>query len=309
MPRQSAASSSRRFRATVRRQGVNPYVDVPPAVSRAFADFARGGRIVVTGTLNGADVRASLVPVGRGRHRLFVNGGMRASSGVSVGDVATFDLRATHPSVVRPPSDVAKALRSRPDARRAFEALSPSHRRELLRYIDEAKTTSTRERRIARTIDHVLGKATPAQTRGVSRPLWTCPRCGNEFVNRNQYHSCKRYELDALFEGKPARIRGLYDLFHEMVQRCGPAKVLPYRDKVGYMVRVRFAGAIPAAKWLDVGFWLPRRIESARFRKIQTIYPNVHLHLMRVTDPSELDGEVAKWLAEAYEVGCQRHLA
>ena len=125
MPRPSAASGSRRFRATVRRQGVNPYVDVPLAVSRAFDRFARSGRIVVTGTLNGADVRASLVPAGGGRHRLFVNGAMRASSGVGVGDVATFDLRATHPSVVRPPSDVSKALRARPDARRAFECDVP----------------------------------------------------------------------------------------------------------------------------------------------------------------------------------------
>jgi hypothetical protein len=285
---------------------VNPYVDVPPAVSRAFADFARGGRIVVTGTLNGAEVRASLVPVGNGRHRLFVNGGMRAASGVSVGDVATFELRATHPGVVRPPADVAKALRSRPEARRAFEALSPSHRRELLRYIDDARTAPTRERRIAATIDHVLGEATSSQARGASRPLWTCPRCGNEFVNRNQYHSCKRYTLDAVFERKPPEIRSLYDRFHEMVQRCGPSKRLYYRDKVGYMVRVRFAGAVPAARWLEVGFWLPRRVDSPRFRRVETIYPNAHIHLLRVTDPSQLDAEVAGWLAEAYEVGCQR---
>jgi hypothetical protein len=155
----------------------------------------------------------------------------------------------------------------------------------------------------------VLGKASPGQARGASRPLWTCPRCGNEFVNRNQYHACKRYDVDALFSGKPARIRQLYDRFHEMVQRCGAAKTLPYRNKVAYMVRVRFAGAAPAAKWLDVGFWLPRRVESARFRKIQTIYPNAHVHLLRVTDPSELDDEVATWLAEAYEVGCQHDLS
>ena len=95
---------------------------------------------------------------------------------------------------------------------------------------------------------------------------------------------------------------------HELVQRCGPAKVLPYRDKVSYMVRVRFAGAVPAPRWLDVGFWLPRRVESPRFRKIETIYPNAHVHLVRITEPSQLDGEIAAWLAEAYAVGCQRHL-
>lgn len=308
MTRQPAVSSARRFRATVRRQGVNPYVDVPPRVSRAFAPYARGGRISVRGTLNGKEVRATLIPVGGGHHRLFVNGGMRAATGVGAGDTVSFELRATHPEAVRPPSDVAEALRLRPDARNAFDALPASHRRELLRYIDDARTAPTRTRRIAKTVDHLLGKPTLGQKRGAERPLWTCPRCGNEFVNRNQYHACKRYDLDALFEGKPAHIRALYDRFHEMVRQCGPAKVLPYRNKVGYMVRVRFAGAVPAARWLDVGFWLPRRIESPRFRKIETIYPNAHVHLLRVTDPSELDKEVAVWLAEAYEVGCQRHL-
>lgn len=307
MPRPSTLSSPHRFRATVRRQGVNPYVDVPPRLSRALAAYARGGRITVHGTLNGEDVRATLVPVGSGHHRLFVNGGMRAATGVDVGDTVTFELRATRPEDFHPPSDLTKALERR-KARKAFDALSPSHRRELVRYIDDARTPSTRARRVAKAIDHLLGETTPREKRVEPRPLWTCPRCGNEFVNRNQYHSCKRYELDALFEGKPALIRALYDRFHEMVMRCGPAKVLPYREKIGYMVRVRFAGAIPAARWLDVGFWLARRIESPRFRKIETIYPDAHTHLLRITDPSQLDAEVAGWLVEAYEVGCQRHL-
>jgi hypothetical protein len=288
---------------------VNPYVDVPSVVSRAFAGYARAGRIAVSGTLNGEDIRATLIPIRNGGHRLFVNGGMRAATGVRVGDRVTFELRAARLEAVRPPSDLAQSLRRRRGAREAFDALSPSHRRELVRYIDDARTPSTRARRIGKTIDHLLGSPAPTVSRGNSRPLWTCPRCGNEFVNRNQYHSCKRYELDALFEGKPAHIRALYDRFHEMVQRCGPSKLLPYREKVAYMVRVRFAGAIPAARWLDIGFWLPRRVESLRFRKVETIYPNAHVHFLRITDASELDAEVAGWLSEAYDVGCQRHLA
>ena len=278
-------------------------------MSRAFADYARAGRIAVSGTLNGADIRATLVPVRNGQHRLFVNGGMRAATGVRVGDSVAFELRAAQPEAIRPPSDLTQSLRQRRGAREAFDALSPSHRRELVRYIDDARTPSTRAKRVAKTIDHLLGTPTPAVARGEPRPLWTCPHCGNEFVNRNQYHACKRYELDALFEGKPARIRELYDLFHQMVEQCGPAKLLPYREKVAYMVRVRFAGAVPSARWLDVGFWLSRRVESPRFRKVETIYPNAHVHFMRITDESELDAEVAGWLAEAYEVGCQRHLA
>jgi len=46
------------------------------------------------------------------------------------------------------PSDIGKALADRPAVRSAFAALAPSHRREYLRWIEEAKRPSTRTRRI-----------------------------------------------------------------------------------------------------------------------------------------------------------------
>ncbi len=100
---------AQRFRATIRRQGPNPYVDVPEAVSREFAAYARAGRVRFEGTLNKAAIRGTLIPVGRGRQRLYVNGGMRAAAGVAPGDTVSFELRATRPGTVRPPADVSVA--------------------------------------------------------------------------------------------------------------------------------------------------------------------------------------------------------
>jgi hypothetical protein len=284
-------------------------VDVPQSVSRAFEAHARAGRISVVGTLNTTRIRATLIPVRRGRHRLFVNGGMRSAAGVGVGDTVTFELRPTKPDLVPLPSDVAAGLRSISGALRAFRALAPSHRRELLRYIDDARTPETRRRRIEKSVAHVAGREVPAEGRVAQRALWTCPRCGSEFVNRNQYHSCKRYELDDPFRGKSPHVRELFERFRAMVERCGPVKVLPYRDKIGFMVRVRFAGAVPRSQWLDVAFWLPRRINHRRFHKVETISPSAHIHMLRVKKPAELDGRVAAWLREAYAVGRQEHLA
>ncbi len=105
------------------------------------------------------------------------------------------------------------------------------------------------------------------------------------------------------------RIRELFDRLRAMVGACGPVKVVAYRDRVGFMVRVRFAGAVPRTRWLEIGFWLTRRVEHPRFDKVETIYPKVHIHLLRITEPADLNGEVAAWLEEAYAVGCQRHLA
>lgn len=298
---------TQQFQATIYKQGPNPFVDVPEQVSLSFSDCAQAGRISVEGKLNETSIRTTLVPVGKGKHRLYVNGGMRSAAGVGVGDTVVFTLRVTAPEVVNPPGDVIAALKGSSSALAAFDALSPSHRRELLRYIDDARTTETRQQRIQKMVEYILGKESKEAQRRSSRPLWACPKCGNEFVNKNQYHSCKRYTLDSLFANKPADIRKLFDRFRKIVEACGPVKVLPYRDKVGFMVRVRFVGAVPKTRWMDIGFWLTRRIENSRFHKIETIYPNAHVHLLRITELEQLDHQVAEWTKEAYRVGCQEH--
>ena len=51
------------------------------------------------------------------------------------------------------PAELAAALRKHASARSTFESLSPSHRREYLEWITEAKRADTRARRIATTIE------------------------------------------------------------------------------------------------------------------------------------------------------------
>jgi uncharacterized protein YdeI (YjbR/CyaY-like superfamily) len=51
------------------------------------------------------------------------------------------------------PPAFLKALRANTTAKSAYDALSPSHRREYLEWIAEAKTGATRDRRIATTIE------------------------------------------------------------------------------------------------------------------------------------------------------------
>lgn len=52
----------------------------------------------------------------------------------------------------RTPADLAAGLRTDAAARRTFAALSPSHKREYIEWITEAKTNATREKRVATTI-------------------------------------------------------------------------------------------------------------------------------------------------------------
>jgi hypothetical protein len=308
------STSACRFRARIEQQGPNPYVAVPERVSRAFAARARAGRINVVGKLEGVPFQATLIPARRGRHRLFVHGGMRSAAGVAVGDLVMLEVRAVAPDHVRVPPDMAAALRRVPGARAAFDRLPAAHRRGLVRLIDDSKSAATRTRRVETTVAHVRGgsrgkRAAAAAAEAPARELWTCPKCGNQFVTRNLWHSCRRYSLDDTFRGKPAAIRALFDRFRVLVERCGPVRLVAYRDKVAFMVRVRFCGASPRTRWLDVALWLTRRIADRRFLKVQTLAPDAHVHVLRIAEPADLDARVAAWLRESYAIGCQRHLA
>jgi uncharacterized protein YdeI (YjbR/CyaY-like superfamily) len=50
------------------------------------------------------------------------------------------------------PADFAAALKKKPAARKAFDAFSPSHRREYVEWVTEAKTDATRQKRMATAI-------------------------------------------------------------------------------------------------------------------------------------------------------------
>jgi uncharacterized protein YdeI (YjbR/CyaY-like superfamily) len=64
------------------------------------------------------------------------------------------------PKAIRIPADVAAALENAAAARATFEALSPSHKREYLEWITEAKADATRQRRLSQTIEWLTeGKA------------------------------------------------------------------------------------------------------------------------------------------------------
>ena len=56
---------------------------------------------------------------------------------------------------VKTPADLMKALRANTKALDAFKAFSPSHKREYITWITEAKTDETRQRRVMTAVDWI----------------------------------------------------------------------------------------------------------------------------------------------------------
>ena len=140
-------------------------------------------------------------------------------------------------------------------------------------------------------------------------PLWRCPTCRRRFANRNQSHACGRHTLAHHFRGKPPGIRALFDGIADAVRAIGPVRVLPEKTRIAFQVRMSFAQVTPRQRWLDGHVVLARRLESPRFLRVETFSPRNHLHAFRITTVEEIDDEFRAWLAEAYRVGAQEHLA
>jgi hypothetical protein len=140
-------------------------------------------------------------------------------------------------------------------------------------------------------------------------PMWTCPRCGRSFANRNQSHACGALDLDHHLEGRDPEVVAIFRRLVELAERSGPVTVLPEKTRIAFQVRMSFAAFQLRRRWVDGHVVLARRLEHPRFRRVETFSPRNHLHQFRLERLEEVDEEVAAWLAEAYRVGEQRHLA
>ncbi len=92
--------------------------------------------------------RTSLFPDGKGNHFMMVNKQMQEGAGVRPGMTAHFRLEPdTEERVVAPPAELLRMLRESKALARFYESLSYSTRREIAKWIAEAKQKETRVRR------------------------------------------------------------------------------------------------------------------------------------------------------------------
>jgi len=141
--------------------------------------------------------------------------------------------------------------------------------------------------------------------------LWTCPKCGRKLVGRNMWHSCSDATVERFLRGAGKRERALYQGFERMIASFGPYHVSPAKTRIAFMARVRFAGVTSIGpRGLAIAFALPEPLASPRFAKVEEVAPGWWAHRLRITEPSQLDRELARWLRESYRLmGMQERLA
>lgn len=146
----SEAPRSVTFTATLELHGKTATGFVVP--DDAIEHLGAGKRPPVQVTVPGYTYRNTVGVMG-GRYLMGVSAEHRLAAGLSAGDVVEVTLTLdSAPRTVEVPSDLAAAMRLG-GVTAAFDALAPSHRKEHVRAIEDAKKPETRQRRIERAVE------------------------------------------------------------------------------------------------------------------------------------------------------------
>jgi len=140
------------------------------------------------------------------------------------------------------------------------------------------------------------------------KPLWRCPKCGHEFVTRNLWHSCGRYDVSEHFMGKPPQLRETFDAYAALARSCGPITVYAQKTRIVIQARVRFAGVAVRKQWLDASMWLKRRAKHPRLMRVEDFGRLGFGHHFRLARWEDIDGDLGQLMREAYRIGEQEHI-
>ncbi len=148
------------FKAKIDIIGINPFVFVPGRILKTIFKQAGAdkGPIPIRGTINNKPYQQTLVRY-QGDWRLYINTIMLERSPKRIGETIAVTLEFD-PSdrTIEPHPRFVKALAKNREAKRTFENLSPSIRKEIVRYISHLKTEESIDRNVVKAIDFLLGK-------------------------------------------------------------------------------------------------------------------------------------------------------
>jgi Bacteriocin-protection, YdeI or OmpD-Associated/Domain of unknown function (DUF1905) len=147
------------FKVKLLQDGVSCAIPVPFDPAEVFGK----SRAPVTVTLNGYTYRSTIFTM-NGERFLPLRKSNREAAGLAGYETLKVTLALdTEPRVVKPPADLAKALKAAPPAWERWGELPFTHQREHAEAIEGAKKPETRARRLEKAVEMI--RARPAKQR------------------------------------------------------------------------------------------------------------------------------------------------
>ena len=144
-----------RFAGTIEAgRGGGAWVAIPFDVREEFGS----GRVKVRARFDGVSYRGSIAPMGAGVYVIGIRKAIRAVIAKDIGDQVTVELEHDKDErTVELPTELQRAFRGHPEAKKRYQNLSYTRRRELAEWVAEAKKQETRDRRAMQALQRLEG--------------------------------------------------------------------------------------------------------------------------------------------------------
>ena len=129
--------------------------------------------------------------------------------------------------------------------------------------------------------------------------LWKCPRCGREFRQKNQRHSCGVGSRAELLAGKPPALVTLYGALEKILKPLPGVEVVARGRYVLLRTSRIFSDVVFMRDALRVAVNLGRTVKDPLFFKIGELPGRQVIHVAKVRTAAELRA-IAPYLREAY---------
>ncbi|MDP4263570.1 MAG: DUF5655 domain-containing protein [Bacteroidota bacterium] len=136
--------------------------------------------------------------------------------------------------------------------------------------------------------------------------MWTCPLCGQQFVNTNQVHSCGDKVLADFLAGKSAYTISLFWHFAGEYRQTGKVTIHPAKSMIAFAAKTRIAYITRLGKnFIDVVFPFNKPYsDNLCFHKIAQVPGSQQFnHHFRMYNLEDINEEVRHYMKLAYEMG------
>jgi hypothetical protein len=133
--------------------------------------------------------------------------------------------------------------------------------------------------------------------------MWTCPKCGRNFKNKDQRHSCSRLLKENLFLKRPPELKSLCDKVLRIVASFGDYReeaVSP--DAIFLKTKSTFMAVKVKKDHLDIEFFLNRIEDIPPVLKHLQTSKNRVVHIVPIANSKDLTPQLKKWMRESYNL-------
>ncbi len=153
------------FVSEIKIVGINPYIDLGAKQNKLIT---KKSFVPVIAKVNKHALTANLVPLGKGKFRLYLHGIIRKKANVDVGDSVKISLKEdTKPRIEKIPGMLLDKLKSDRVMKNNWDKLAPSRQKEIARYLNNLKTEDSMKRNIEKVV-RMLTKDAKEKLAGIS---------------------------------------------------------------------------------------------------------------------------------------------